>query len=264
MKKTNKKQAPSKFLLLFEGRALWELGSFYATQPLLNKSTPPGDNHPVLVLPGFFASDKSTRPLRRFLDKKGYQTYGWGLGRNLGRLEYQEKLVDKLAKIQTKHQRKVTIIGWSLGGVYARILANLNPEKVRQVITLGSPFRNLTRRSNAHWLYEYINKEKAGNVPQEVISLVEQKPDVPFTALYTKTDSIVSWQNAIEKETSYYSQNIHVLGSHCGLGHNPMVLYVIADRLSQAENNWHPFEFKEHLSKYFYPDFWQSKIKLAL
>lgn len=262
MTKLNKK--PSKFLVLLEGRAFFELGTFYATQRILKKVTPMGDGHPVLVMPGFMASDKSTKPLRSFLKKKGYAAYGWDLGRNLGRLSYNEILQQRIRDLVEKHGQKVSLVGWSLGGIYARLLANVMPDHIRQVITMGSPFRVLNRRSNAHWLYERINNEKAGNVAAEIAHLVEKLPPVPFTAIYTKTDGVVAWDNSIEEQESSIAQNIRVEGSHCGLGHNAMVLYCIADRLAQPEHHWQKFSFTgQGCKKFFYPGYWQEEWGLA-
>src|SRR5688572_30436577 len=131
---------PSKLLLLMEGRALPELAAFVASLPLLSL-TPRGDGHPVLVLPGLVASDISTRPLRGFLRNHGYAVQGWNLGRNFGpRPGVEQGMLDRIHELRKKYDRKVSLIGWSLGGVYARQLAKKLPEDVRQVITLGSPF----------------------------------------------------------------------------------------------------------------------------
>lgn len=260
----NNTKKPSKLLVLLEGRAFFELGSFYATKRLLKKVTPDGDGHPVLVLPGFMASDASTKPLRSFLTQKGYAVHGWEMGRNLGRLAYNEILQQKIRDLSHQYGKKISLIGWSLGGIYSRLLANVMPEYIRQVITMGSPFRNLNRRSNAHWLYEKIHDEKAGNVAKEITHLVEKLPPVPFTAIYTKTDGIVSWDNSIEVQESDMAQNIRVEGSHCGLGHNPIVLFCIADRLAQAEQDWQKFSFSSGYQKFLYPQYWEESWGLAI
>ena len=124
---------PHRLLALAEGRAVFELASFYATRQLLGM-LPRGDGHPVLVLPGFMASDSSTRPMRRLLKDLGYDAYGWGLGRNvrvdLARVHEMERL---LLDIHEKTGRKVSIVGWSLGGVFARELAKLHPDLVLEL-----------------------------------------------------------------------------------------------------------------------------------
>ncbi len=131
---------PSRTLMFLEGRAIHELGAFIGALPLLSLA-PRGDGHPVLVLPGLVASDTSTRPLRSFLKNRGYAVSGWRLGRNLGlRDGVQRAMVDLVHELSDTHGRKISLVGWSLGGVYARQLAKLMPDHVRSVITLGSPF----------------------------------------------------------------------------------------------------------------------------
>ena len=131
---------PSNLLLLAEGRAFAEAAAGVLARPFLRRA-PTGDGHPVLVLPGFLASDGSTVPLRRFLRDRGLLPYGWRQGRNLGpRPGVEERIFDRLQELRQRHGRKVSIVGWSLGGIYARELACRAPDDVRQVITLGSPF----------------------------------------------------------------------------------------------------------------------------
>ena len=108
---------PSRTLMFLEGRALNEFGAFLGALPLLSLA-PRGDGHPVLVLPGLIASDVSTRPLRAFLNSKGYAASGWQQGRNLGLREgVQDGMVDLLEEMNDVHGRKVSLIGWSLGGL---------------------------------------------------------------------------------------------------------------------------------------------------
>ena len=140
---------PSKSLMLLEGRTLHELGAFLGALPLLSLS-PKCDGHPLLVLPGLVASDVSTRPLRTFLKTRGYAVCGWRLGRNLGlRDGVQDAMVDLVHELNNTHGRTVSLVGWSLGGLYARQLAKMMPERVRQVITLGSPFAAGPKATNA-------------------------------------------------------------------------------------------------------------------
>ncbi len=134
---------PRRGLLVLEGRVLLELAASLPAYPLLRR-TPRGDGHPVLVLPAFMASDFSTRVLRRFLRERGYSAHGWGLGRNFGpRPEMVQALGRRFTTLRERHGRKLSLIGWSLGGVYARELARRFAGDVRQVITLVAPFRNL-------------------------------------------------------------------------------------------------------------------------
>src|SRR5712672_259953 len=109
---------PSRTLMLLETRAIHEFGAFLGALPLLSL-TPMGDGHPVLVLPGLVASDTSTRPLRSFLKHRGYAVSGWGQGRNLGlRDGVQQAMVDLVRELSDNHGRKISLVGWSLGGVY--------------------------------------------------------------------------------------------------------------------------------------------------
>ncbi|MEM9277094.1 MAG: alpha/beta hydrolase [Pseudomonadota bacterium] len=234
--------APGRGLLLMELRAIPELFGFAATLPSLALISPKGDGQPVLVLPGFITTDKSTIALRTFLTAKGYPSYGWDLGRNFGPLPgVEEGLKERLEEIYDKHGRKVSIIGWSLGGIYARQLAKMMPEAVRQVITLGSPFTGDPRHTNAWKLYQMASGHKVDDRDRHMGGAISEAPDVPTTAIYSKTDGICAWQNCIE-EASDTTENIEVKGSHCGLGHHPAAVFAIADRLAQKEDEWQSFD----------------------
>lgn len=252
-----KHKKPSFLKALFETRAIAELGLHYATSPLL-RYLPAGDHHPVLVLPGLLATDASTKLLRNFIDKKNNHAYPWDMGRNLGQLEHLEKLEDRIKSLRLKHGRKVSLIGWSLGGLFSRLLANRMPDDIRQVITLGSPFMGVRGESNADFAYELVSGQTRGDVSEEVIQLIETTPDVPFTSVYSKGDGIVCWQDCIDPAERHDVQNIEVIGSHLGLGHNPSVLVVIADRLAQEEGYWQPFEFERGINGLVYPQFWKA------
>lgn len=234
------RKGPSLFWTLTEGRGLFELNSFYALR-LLMKRLPKGDGHPVIVFPGFVASDHSTRPMRGLLKDLGYKAYGWGLGRNLVFNDEREAEMQTLLKqVFDTHGQKVSIIGWSLGGVFAREVAKACPEMVRSVITLGSPISGDVEHSNAHRFYDAINGQPSEEMKQRLASL-NTPPPVPTTSIYTKTDGIVAWRGSIQKDAPQ-TENIRVPASHVGLGVNPLVMYAIADRLSQKDGQWAPFE----------------------
>lgn len=256
---SNKIKKPSFLKVLFETRALFELGVYYSSSPFL-RNVPKGDGHPVLVMPGLLASDFSTKPLRKFINDKGNYAYPWELGRNYGQVEYIERLEDRINELYLKHGKKVSLIGWSLGGIFARVMANKIPSKIRQVITLGSPFMGIHGESNADKAYEFASGQKRGDVADSIKQLVEQVPPVPFTSIYSKGDGIVCWQHCLESTDRHDVQNIEVLGSHLGLGHNPSVLLCVADRLSQDENTWQPFAFDRGLNGVVYPEFWRSEV----
>lgn len=235
---------PHRLLMLAEGRAVFELAAFYATRPLLSM-LPRGDGHPVLVLPGFLASDVSTAPLRRLLGDLGYKVHGWALGRNV-RVD-DRRIADmalRLLGIFQESGRKVSIVGWSLGGVFARELAKLHPEAVRQVISLGSPIHDDRRYTNASGLFEEVNGHEPEPMRAGHFRTLGEAPPVPTTSILTRTDGIVAWQASVQRpEAAAHgnTENIEVFASHCGLGVNPSVMVALADRLRQPEGDWKPF-----------------------
>jgi len=232
---------PSRALMFLEGRAISELGAFLGALPLLSLA-PRGDGHPVLVLPGLVASDASTRPLRSFLENRGYAASGWRQGRNLGlRPGVQHAMTDLVKELNDGHGRKVSLIGWSLGGLYARQLAKMMPERVRSVITLGSPFAGNPKSTNAWRVYEMASGRRADEEDARFGGSLSGTPPVPTTAIFSRTDGICAWQGCMEK-TSSISESIEVESSHCGMGHHPAAVYAVADRLAQPEGKWKPFD----------------------
>ena len=232
---------PSRTLMFLEGRAIPELGAFLSALPLLSLA-PRGDGHPVLVLPGLVASDTSTRPLRSFLKSRGYAASGWRQGRNLGpRDGVQHAMVDLVHELSDTHGRKISLIGWSLGGVYARQLAKMMPDRVRSVITLGSPFAGNPKATNAWRVYEMASGRRADEQDLRFGGSISATPPVPTTAVFSRTDGICAWQGCMEKP-SVRSENIEVESSHCGMGHHPAAVYAVADRLAQPEGEWAPFD----------------------
>lgn len=243
---------PSKALMLLEGRSLYELGAFVAALPFL-RLAPRGDGHPVVVLPGLVTSDISTRPLRSYLKQHGYNVSGWKLGRNYGlRDGIQDGMVDLVEKIFAEEGRQVSLIGWSLGGLYARQLAKMLVGKVRSVITLGSPFAGDPRSTNAWRVYEMTSGRRADESADDFGGALASPPPVPTTAIFSRSDGICAWQGCIEKPAAQI-ENIEVLGSHCGLGHHPAAVYAIADRLAQPQGDWKPFD-RSGWRSLVYPD----------
>lgn len=231
---------PSKLWLMLEARAAGELVTTLALRPLLRRLIR-GDGHPVLLLPGFLASDLSTRPLRKFLRDLGYWAHRWKLGRNLGvQGDLEARMEERLDEVYRRHEQRISLLGWSLGGVYARLLANRFPEKVRCVISLGSPFAVDVKANNSWRLYEWITRERLDEVPDERLAQVRATPPVPTTSIFSRTDGITAWETALEPEGPA-AESIEVPGSHLGLGFNPLVLYAVADRLVQPVDAWEPF-----------------------
>lgn len=246
---------PSKLLALTElPRALAEFGSLGWFLPGL-MAAPKGDGHPVLVMPGFMTTDASTGILRRYLKALGYDAHAWKLGRNLGPRAIGregERLVARLEEIHALTGQKVSLVGWSLGGVLARLLASRRPDLVRQVITLGSPFGGDPRASNVWRTYEALTGQRIDDDhTKEQLREVSAAPPVPSTAIYSKGDGIVAWQNCREDKRDT-TDNIEVRGSHCGLGVNPAVLWAVADRLAQKEGAFKPFD-NSGLWQFVYP-----------
>src|SRR6476469_7530465 len=232
---------PSRTLMFLEGRAISELGAFVGALPLLSLA-PRGDGHPGLVLPGLVASDTSTRPLRSFLKSRGYAVSGWRQGRNLGlRHGVQDAMVDLVQELNDTQGARVSLVGWSLGGLYARQLAKMMPERVRGVITRGSPFASGPKATNAWRVYELASGRSAEEEDARFGGALAGTPPVPTTAIFSRTDGICAWQGCRE-ETTATSESIEVESSHCGMGHHPAAVYAVADRLAQAEGEWTPFD----------------------
>ena len=243
-------KAPGAFLIALEGRAPLELGVTLATWPLL-KTAPAGDGHAVIVFPGLGAGDLTTVPLRNFLTAQGYETYGWDLGLNLGpRAGVLQKSIDRVQEIQQESGRKVSLIGWSLGGIYAREFAKTLPDQVRCVITLGTPFAGDPKATNAWRVYEFASGQKIDD--HDMLAQLKIPPPVPSTSIFSRTDGVVAWPLSMQKE-SKCTENIEVNASHVGLGFNPLALYAVADRLSQAEGKWEKFH-RDGWREWFYKD----------
>ncbi len=234
-------QPPSRTLMLLEARAISEFGAFLGALPLLSL-TPKGDGHPVIVLPGLVTSDTSTGPLRTFLKSRGYAVSGWGLGRNFGlRAGIADAMIDLVKRENDTHGRKVSLVGWSLGGLYARQLAKMMPKRVRSVITLGSPFAGSPKATNAWRVYEAVSGQRSEHEEPAFGGAMSRTPPVPTTAIFSRSDGICAWQSCMEKPGKR-AENIEVFGSHCGMGHHPAVVYAVADRLAQTEGKWKPFD----------------------
>jgi len=238
---TGRLRPPALSLLLAEVRGIFEFNASLMLSPLL-MGAPRGDGHPVLTLPGFLASDLSMAPMRRYLKELGYDAHAWNNGRNIGGvLRMRSALRDRLAAVHTATGRKVSIIGWSLGGVYARDLALQAPDMVRSVVTLGSPFANDIRATNATRLYEALSGEAVEDNAELRTAIAGDLP-VPATSIYSRTDGVVNWRTCILRPSDT-AENIEVyLASHIGLGVNAAALWAVADRLAQSEGQFRQFD----------------------
>ena len=228
-------------------RALGE----WVAQPVGNRilsCAPKGAGQPVLTLPGFLGTDRSTNSIRRYLRKKNYDPYPWLLGRNEGPDSSGENgsLLDaRISNIYQETGQPVALVGWSLGGVMARNAAKRIPDKISQVITLGSPFDATQNISSIAKLFELVSgKNPNDDQFQHILDYNRPPPpaSVPTTAIFTKTDGIVHWSTCVERPAPN-TDNIEVaLASHTGLGFNAAVLFLIAERLAVPVSDWAPFD----------------------
>ncbi|MEZ5501338.1 MAG: alpha/beta hydrolase [Halioglobus sp.] len=233
---------PSLVLALTEAhRALGEIVCLRIMRRSLDKLAPRGDGHAVMVLPGFLGGDGYNAALRRFLGSLDYAVHGWGLGRNLGPREgVLEGLEKRIHEMAEHYGGPVSLVGHSLGGIFARELARAFPAKVRQVISLGSPFGEgrMTASIPAR-LFTALNPPEELPVDEDQLSTV---PPVPTTAIYSKGDGIVNWQTTYQKDGHAQTQSIQVRGSHCGMTLNPSIWLLVAECLATDPAHWRPFE----------------------
>ena len=249
---------PSNFLLALEARAGFEFGALAFAWPWLRKA-PRGDGHPVLVLPGMIAGDVTTLPLRLFLQQLGYEAYPWELGLNVGpRQRLVEGLVKRVRELHEMHGRRLSLVGWSLGGVLSCALAARMPKRIRQVITLGSPHRVEPHSSKVGPLFEWLS---GYNVTHPHLARIFTKPmQQPLTSILSRSDGVLNWRTSLV-DPGPLRENIEVNASHFGLGVNPTVLWAIADRLAQAEGQWAPFRHSGHWRELFFRD--ASRVPLS-
>lgn len=229
--------APPLSLLATEPlRALFD----YCAARLNGPALPLGDGHPVVVYPGLGGGALTTAHLRRFLTESGFTVHDWEGGINTGPGgafdDWLGGMAQRARDLHREHGRKASLIGWSLGGVYAREIAKRCPECVRQVITLGTPFGSLGAGNHAGAVYKLLNRDRSQLTP-ELQARLRECPPVPTTSIYSKTDGIVSWRGCIEKATGH-SESVEVAASHLGMGTHPEVLRIVANRLAQPEGQW--------------------------
>ncbi|WP_329000911.1 hypothetical protein OHA18_41580 [Kribbella sp. NBC_00709] len=232
-------------------RSVVDLGQLAAARSIL-RTAPGGDGHPVLVLPGLLASDASTASLRWFLTRLGYRAHRWNLGRNLGPTR---AVVDgmrvRLRDLADRHGQAISLIGWSLGGIYARELARETPFLVRDVITLGSPYRlGVSGKTRAHHVFRLLSHLHVPESEMPPPEHIRPRLLMPATSVYSEHDGIVPWHACVEPPGPL-RQNVAVHGSHLGYGHNPAVLWLAADRLALAPGQWRPFVPPAELARHY-------------
>jgi pimeloyl-ACP methyl ester carboxylesterase len=238
---------PKLIYTLLEVRGLLEVASLPLWLPLL-QTTPRGDGHPVLLVPGFAASDATLVGLRVFLRSRGYHVETWGFGQNTGfQRKFTQALEQKLRHMHHMHERKASLVGWSLGGIYAFYAAHCAPECVRSVISLGGPLRVTAVNDQVPLpvkaLYRYFAHPMGpvAHISNVRARLLRSPPPVPSACIYSATDGIVPPDAARIDAPAGTHENIWVPGSHLGMGFNAAVMWVLADRLAQPEGSWQPF-----------------------
>ncbi len=247
---------PGLHLLAMEFRAPWEFGAALPAWPLL-QNAPLGDGHCVIVFPGLTAGDPSTLPLRRYLESRNYHTLGWGQGLNLGpRPGVLETARRKLEEACQRSGARVSLVGWSLGGVYARELAKALPDQVRCVVTLGTPFAGPYTSTNAWRIYQFASGR---DLDMEYAHHdFPQAPPVPTSSIYSRSDGVVAWRGSVQAPdaSNPRTENIEVIASHFGIGLNPSAWWAVADRLGQSAGTaWKPFERPRiPLARLLFPD----------
>ena len=233
-----------------EVRALLELALLPWALPML-ATAPHGDGHPVLLLPGFMGSELSLIALEVFLRNRGYAVETWGLGRNVGfHSKHAAALEQKIRHLHHKTGRKVSLVGWSLGGVFALYGAHQVPECVRNVVTLGSPVTVDAEGSASPPLVKAMYRliahpmgPAAHTMQPRAKKLRERQVlPMPMSCLYSLSDGVVPAQEATIEGDASRHENVRVPGSHTGLGFNAVVLWIVAERLSQPEGAWQPFQ----------------------
>ncbi len=250
---------PNLAMLALEFRAPWEFGALLPAWPLLQRA-PRGDGHTVVVYPGLSANDATTAPLRKYLDGLGYVTHGWGQGFNFGpRAGVLETGKAQLRALACESTQSISLVGWSLGGVYARELSKeLDKEGIatRCVVSLGTPFAGGPRSTNAWRLYELTSGRDADRENDNYD--MATAPQCPTTSIFSRTDGVVAWQASVQKKQTHnpHTENIEVVASHFGIGLNPSAMWAVADRLAQRPGYWKPFEKPSiwGLQSLLYPD----------
>ncbi|MGE0622710.1 MAG: esterase/lipase family protein [Pseudomonadales bacterium] len=223
---------PPRWHTLLEGRVGTEVAALMLQLPMLRMTLPRGSG-PVMVLPGFMADDASTWLLRRFLESLGYSVRPWDLGLNRGpMMAYLPELIERLGAWKRELQAKPSLVGWSRGGTLSREIARDRPDLIRSVVTLGSPVRGGVGATSIG----RIVASQTGLSPAQINLILrarQQTPiTTPITALYSKTDGVVSWQACVDDVNPNVTHQ-EVPGSHVGLGMNAVVYRHVARALAR-------------------------------
>ena len=252
--------APPMYNVLLESRSLVEWSTMYGLYHLIPKRKQ-GNGKPVLLTPPYLGNDVSTRFVRKYLKAVGFKTYKWELGVNTINSKYLPKLEERLDEIFEKHQEKVSLVGWSGGGIFAKIIANRYPDKVEQLVTIGSPIWGISNmQTPLIKTLEFFRGKTLRERNKIILEELEHIPNVPITCIYTRTDGLVPWKNCLEAETYRMDiKNIEVFGSHCGLGANASVLVSVANSLIENTQGIAPNGMVTKIENLFFPKFWKQK-----
>jgi len=251
---------PPLFNILLETRSIAEWSSMFWLYPFIPKHKSKKEK-PVLLMPPYLGNDNSTRFVRKYLKSVGFKTYKWDLGVNMINSKSLPKLIEKLDEIYEKHQEKVSLVGWSGGGIFAKIIANRYPEKVEKLITIGSPVWGVQNmKTPIIKTIEFVRGTKLKERNLKFIKELEVIPKVPIICIYTKTDGLIPWKNCMEAETYRNDiKNVEVFGSHCGLGANATVLLTVANALNENFIKEEKKSIIEKVETLFFPKFWKEK-----
>tara|TARA_B110000902_G_scaffold61133_1_gene72041 strand:- start:4000 stop:5160 length:1161 start_codon:yes stop_codon:yes gene_type:complete len=252
--------APPLFNVLLETRSIIEWVTMFGIYPLIPKHKA-SKNKPVLLMPPYLGNDNSTAFVRNYLKSVGFATYKWDLGVNMINSKSLPKLIEKLDEIYEKHQEKVSLVGWSGGGIFAKIIANRYPDKVEQLVTIGSPVWGVKNiKTPVVRSLEFLRGRKLKERNDKFIKELEEIPEVPITCIFTKTDGLLPWKHCMEAETLRKDiKNIEVYGSHCGMGANASVLLTVANSLNTNITGKKPKGITTKIESLFFPEFWNQK-----
>lgn len=200
-----------------------------------------GDGHPVVIFPGLGADGRSVAVLRAHCRSLGYDAFDWGQGFNTGPQgdldAWLHTLKRQVVDLLAGRTQPATLIGWSLGGLYAREIAKLLAPRVRQVITIGTPFNAEVDHTHVGWLFRLLSGHPS-NIGPALSRRLRTPPPLRTTSIYSRSDGVVAWQTCRHDRPSKLVHDIEVDGSHIGMGWNRDVLAVVADRLAQPAGRW--------------------------
>ncbi len=217
----------------------------YAGMRIMDRSNlPRGDGHPVVIFPGLASDKHAIGPLKGFCQDLGYAACDWGRGFNIGPQGDPDEWLDDLAAhvsaLTATSPESISLVGWSLGGIYAREVAKRLRGRVRQVISIGTPFAGSSRQTRVGLVYRVLNGSEPV-IDDTMSRRLRTAPPVPTTSIYSRSDGVVAWQACIQPGRRANTENVEVAGSHCGLGWNADVFAILADRLSQPQGAWKPY-----------------------